>query len=408
MIHWGSSIPCALFINNRKECVINLPDSASWDQITSEVSQKFHLAPERWLYTLTDLGASQEVATEEQFRRIKESCVRDRTLLQLNVCTRQEAPLSGVTSQSCQETDTTFQRAVEEAVRRYLAKHGAELVRELAHQNKLCCCNTSRAGSGNIGAQHQEVVFGDMVLDNSDSVFTTQGTGNSAVFTGGTCTGNSSLLRGSSYSTVHVEPPSTSSSIPLYSTLLSRDPTPPSLPHNRNRKSDREETDPEQSNGKKAKVIPPDREYILAPCKNNIISTPPDAAVEVVWSLVVKRGVRSRWELVDEGGTIHPVGGAGAGRWTVSTDNIQEFAVQFVAPAVEGVYESRWTLKQDGIVRETVTLCRMKVITNPDSNQGSGLACHGNIPADVSVPKFLNSNKVFCMSSNEAPSSSNT
>ena len=73
MIHWGSSIPCALFINNRKECDINLPDSASWSQITSEVSEKFSLLPGSWYYTLSNLESSEEVKGEEHFQTIKET-----------------------------------------------------------------------------------------------------------------------------------------------------------------------------------------------------------------------------------------------------------------------------------------------------------------------------------------------
>ena len=424
MIHWGSSIPCALYINNRKECVINIPDHAPWSQITSEVSQKFKITPVKWMYTLTDLEASEEIASEEQFRKIKESCVRTRNLLQLNVCTRQDTDQSSL--QSLDETNLKFQTAVEEAVKKYLSQHGAVLLQELAHLNNLCCCN--RGGCKNVKVdksvtQHQEIVLGDMVLENSDNLFT----GNNSVFTGSSTSdgatshnsvftiqgsnlnSNSVFTEGGSHDSPLVAS-SSSSSIPLYSTFLSRDQpaTPPSLPPNRNRKCNREETDSEQSS-KKAKVIPPDKEYILAPCKNNIITTTPGTAVEVIWSLVVKHGVQSRWELVDEGGTIHPVGGAGVGRWSVSTDNIQEFSVQFVAPVVEGVYDCSWSLKQDGIVRETVILCCMKVVVDIESSKGgSSLACHGNIPADISVPKFLNSNKVFCMSSNEPPTSSNT
>ncbi|XP_063690159.1 uncharacterized protein LOC134822824 [Bolinopsis microptera] len=389
MIHWGSSIPCTLYIDSRKECDLNLPDSASWQQITSEVTQKFKLTPGNWFYTLSDLGSSEEVASEEHFRTIKETCANTRQLLQLNVTTGPGVANAGVPV-VVDETSPKFQTAVELAVQNYLSKHGPELIRDLAHRSKLCCCNKTqrRSGcsseSGGVNS-HLQVVQGDMVLDNCDAMFI-----------------------GDQHSS---QVSQVSSSLPLYSSFLTistnQEPAPDNQSQDRgSRKSNREEdVDNQVCSSKRAKAIPPDKEYILGPCKNSIVTVTPGTEVEVVWSLVVKQGVESCWELVDEGGTIHPVGGAGVGKWTSSTDNIQEFSVKFVAPSAEGMYESKWTLLQDSIGREAITLCSMKVQINTDKKGGS-LACHGNIPADISVPKLLNSNKVFCMSSEEMPSSS--
>ena len=397
MIHWGSSIPCTLYIDSRKECDLNLPDSASWQQITSEVTQKFNLTPGNWFYTLSDLGASEEVASEEHFRTIKETCANTRQLLQLNVTTGPAGVANaGVPAHVVvvDETSPKFQSAVELAVQNYLSKHGPELIRDLAHRSKLCCCNKTqrRSGcsseSGGVNS-HLQVVQGDMVLDNCDAMFIGDPQQHSSQVSSSTQISNAS-------------------SLPLYSSFLTNSTNQEPAPANQDRgsrKSNREEEEDNQvCSSKRAKVIPPDKEYILGPCKNSIVTVTPGTEVEVVWSLVVKQGVESCWELVDEGGTIHPVGGAGVGKWTSSTDNIQEFSVMFVAPSAEGVYESKWTLLQDSIGREAITLCGMKVQIHAEKERGS-LACHGNIPADISVPKLLNSNKVFCMSS-EMPSSS--
>ena len=151
---------------------------------------------------------------------------------------------------------------------------------------------------------------------------------------------------------------------------------------------------------KKQKIVFGDKQYMLAPFQNHTKTVIPGLAVVVEWTLVVKSGVQSRWEVVQEEGNIIPDRPVSI---TQSALNIWTIRAEFTAPIREGVYSSTFGLFQDSNRRESFEFCKLSVVNGPlSSPRGSGtLASHGNIPAEIAVPKLLNSNKVFCMSNTD-------
>lgn len=133
MIHWGSSVPCTLYIDTHKRCDFSLPDDVTWYNFKQQVAEQFRITILAWYCTCKDRIFCEEISTVEEFQKVKSICLESGERLQLNCSTSQQP--------GPQPESPQIKLAVELAVQSYLELNGAQLLTTLAHQHKLCCCN---------------------------------------------------------------------------------------------------------------------------------------------------------------------------------------------------------------------------------------------------------------------------
>ena len=406
MIHWGDSIPCSLFINQSKAKDIFLPNSTSWEVFSKEVSRNFNINPSQWQYTYSSLNCvwQSDIASEEMFVKVKSAySVESNDVLKINVCDSRsierivrngdetdrinnadwglvnmahgESENSGHYSQRTVKK-TMMELSAETAVQKYLAEEGGELLRKLVLANNVCCCNMHEERRS-----PEEFLSGNTEMGRADNDL-------SPIV---------KMARTMATSSVLAQPDSTPDSTHDRDALVVPS-APPAITIGQSRKLDEFSS---SSSNKRLKSMLGDREYLLAPCQNTNLAVIPGQVVTSSWTLVTKHRTCSRWEVVDDGGTLPLVGQV---TWSPSsTPNIMTFSADFRCPSREGEFNSTWCLVQDGIRREVFVFCCVQVQLVPlKKASGAGLAAHGNIPLETAVPKMLNSNKVFCMSRDAA------
>ena len=300
-----------------------------------------------------------------------------------------------------------FQGSVETAVQKYLSEHGGDLLRELAHSHRICCCTGDHAQrrSPEEFISHNGRSPEEFISHSGDTVMERAVVSSEVVAGSDSAVVHNNVLR----SSVVVQPDSTENSISEINAPflnvdqvpgndINREDTPSLSTAGRSRKLD--ELSPYSSN-KRLKAMLGDQEYLLAPGQNTKLTVIPGQTLTSSWTLVTKHGISSRWDVVDDGGTLPYIGHV---TWSPSsTPNIITLSADFTAPAQEGQFNSTWCLVQDGLRREVFVFCCVRVHNGPLRGSGGGvLAAHGNIPVETSVPKLLNSNKVFCLSRDEA------
>eukprot|EP00116_Pleurobrachia_bachei_P005437 sb/3465699/ len=248
---------------------------------------------------------------------------------------------------------------VGQLVREYLNREGPGLLRDLLHRSKICCCHRTTNG-----AVTEEIpTSSDEIMTSSDLPMTSQNIVTSL---------NSSLNQ--------------------------------HQPVQRRRTLPDQGEEGEDFDRKRQRVVIGEQDTFLLACVESTHHVTPGQQMTATWNLQV-RDVTSRWSVEEEGeSSLVRVGEV---QWSGGEDTIRTFSTVFLAPSVPGTHESRWSLVRDGRVVSNFVFCKAIVGQFGGGPEVNRVATHGNIPSDVSTPKLLNNNKVFCISKNSSDSPAN-